>query len=110
MRVDAGGVGLTTTNVSLRGMQLSCPGLLFGLLQPALDRGTVELTLFLPDNTAARTACAVAYVSHYGYEYLIGVSFLAFEDDGYERFRRACLEGAEEQGPAAPAETSAAAV
>jgi hypothetical protein len=92
MRVEAAEVSLATTNVSLSGMQLSCPALLFGLLQPALDRGTLELSLLLPDESVARCACAVVYVSHYGYQYLVGVTFLAFEGDGYERFRRACLD------------------
>jgi hypothetical protein len=102
LRVEAGGVSMTTTNVSLTGLQLSCPGLLFGLLSPALEAGSLDVTLKFPDSTdTARARCTVIYVAHYGYEYLIGVRFGEFEADGFEVLRRECFEP-----PAAPPDES----
>ena len=93
LRVEAAGVNLATTNVSTSGMQLSCPGLLFGLLQPALERGTLDAKVELGPDVTVTVRCGVVYVAHYGYEYLLGARFVEFEGDGFELFRRYCLEG-----------------
>ena len=102
LRVEAGGVHLATTNVSTSGMQLSCPALLFGLLQPHLERGTLEATLQLLPDVAVPVRCAVVYVAHYGYEYLLGARFVEFEGDGLALFGRHCLEGDTAEAPEEP--------
>jgi len=102
LRVEAGGVHLATTNVSTSGMQLSCPALLFGLLQPHLERGTLEATLQLLPDVAVPVRCAVVYVAHYGYEYLLGARFVEFEGDGLALLRRHCLESDAAEAPEEP--------
>jgi hypothetical protein len=83
---------MVTTNVSLAGLQLVCPALVLGLLSRALETGEIDVTLTLPGDVAVQARCEVVYVSHYGYEYLIGARFVEFEGEGFERLREQCLD------------------
>lgn len=91
LRAEANGVVLWTTNVSSGGMQLRCPALVFGLLQPGVDTGELSVLLRLTDEVSIPIRCAVVYLAHYGYDYLLGVRFAGIAEDDYTLYRRHCL-------------------
>ena len=98
LRAEANGVVLWTTNVSSGGMQLRCPALVFGLLQPGVDTGELSVLLRLTDEVSIPIRCAVVYLAHYGYDYLLGVRFAGIAEDDYALYRRHCLGEVEPGG------------
>jgi hypothetical protein len=91
LRAEANGVVLWTTNVSSGGMQLRCPALVFGLLQPGVESGELSILLWAAADVSIPMRCAVVYLAHYGYDYLLGVRFAGVAEDDYARYRRHCL-------------------
>lgn len=91
LRAEANGVVLWTTNVSSGGMQLRCPALVFGLLQPGVESGELSVLLWAADDVSISMRCAVVYLAHYGYDYLLGVRFAGVAEDDYALYRRHCL-------------------
>jgi len=73
---------VSVKNISRSGLQAACPAMLFDFLAPALEAGTAELSLTITEEQVARARCKVVYVSEYGDEYLIGLEFAEFEEDG----------------------------
>ncbi len=95
LRAEANGVVLWTTNLSSGGMQLRCPALVFGLLQPGVESGELSILLWADADVSISMRCAVVYLAHYGYDYLLGVRFAGVAEDEYARYRRHCLGYAE---------------
>jgi hypothetical protein len=102
LRVVADGVKLTAVNVSRRGMQLSCPALLFGLLQPSVDAGPVSLEIDLPEGSTTILPARIVYAAHYRYEYLVGVCFTVTAGEAYQAFLRGCVPDEPAAAPADP--------
>ncbi len=88
--VRIGSLAVKTTNISLTGIQISCPAMLLDDLLRVLDRQPVEVTLTFPDQMAAKAVCNVSYLEDYGSEYLAGLKFKAFEADGFEVLKSKC--------------------
>lgn len=104
LRAEANGVVLWATNVSSGGMQLRCPALVFGLLQPGVESGELSILLWAADEVSIPLRCAVVYLAHYGYDYLLGVRFAGVTEDDYALYRRHCLgEAGADVEPDAPA-------
>ncbi|MCP4043189.1 MAG: PilZ domain-containing protein, partial [Gammaproteobacteria bacterium] len=90
--IDIGGLPLFTTNISFSGAQISCPNMMLGIIKRDLEAKSLSLDLKLPSNSTARINCAVIYVSDYADEYLIGLHFSRFEDDGDRLLKEYFLE------------------
>lgn len=82
---------MSSGNVSMSGMQVACPSFLYGLVQPVLDQRRVRFSVEFPDQGNLEVTGEVLYVSHYGYEHLIGLRFLEFHPDDAP-LRRYCRE------------------
>jgi hypothetical protein len=91
LRAEANGVQVWVANASGGGMQLRCPALVFGLLQPAVETGELAVVLRDGGEAAIPTRCAVVYLAYYGYDYLLGVRFVHVDEAAYERYCHHCL-------------------
>ena len=80
------GVSLATKDVSVTGMQLACLGMIYDLVASHLNTPPVTVELSLPGEQNVRVDCSLAYLSDYGDEYLIGLQFEDFKDDGQRSF------------------------
>ncbi len=78
---------VSVKNVSMTGMQVACPGMFFDFLAPTLKAGDVELALAITDDQVARMKCKVVYLSDFGDETVIGLSFSEFLEDGETLYR-----------------------
>ncbi len=96
LRAEANGVQVWVTNASGGGMQLRCPALVFGLLQPAVETGELAVVVRDGEEVEIPTRCAVVYLAYYGYDYLLGVRFVQVDDEAYAQYRRHCLREAGE--------------
>lgn len=56
--------------------------MIFDLLSDELD--AAELVVVLPDQQRVRGQCRLVYASEWNDEYLLGLQFASFEDDGRE--------------------------
>lgn len=92
LRVTAGGLALATTNLSTSGLQVECPGLLYGLLQPEAESRSMQLSMQFPDGQTVHVRCEVVYVAYYGYDYLLGLRFAEFEGEGRNILRGYCVD------------------
>lgn len=100
---EANGVVLWTTNASRGGMQLRCPALVFGLLQPHVETGKLYIQLRVTDQRSIALGCAVVYLAHYGYDYLLGVRLANVTAGDYALYRQHCLgEAASPSHPLLP--------
>lgn len=82
LRVELGGFEFSTTNISVTGLQVACPGMIFDLLSDELE--AAELVVVLPDQKRVRGRCRLVYASEWNDEYLLGLEFANFEDNGHE--------------------------
>ncbi len=79
------GILLHTSNLSASGMQVAVPAMRIFEIKPDLDAGLMNASIRLPNQQLIAAACDVAYVSQYGDEYLIGLHFKNFLDDGFDQ-------------------------
>ena len=75
LRVLIGNLELHTTNLSLGGMQLACPGMRMHALEPRLAEGTLLIELEVPRAQTFSIPCRVVYSNKAGDEWLIGLKF-----------------------------------
>lgn len=71
---------MTSSNLSLTGAQVSCPAMIYRLISPQLETPPVPVTLTLENNVLSIEA-RVVYASDYDDEFLLGLSFDAFDGD-----------------------------
>ncbi len=79
---------LYTTNVSASGMQIAVPAMRMFELTTDLEARLMNANITLPNRRCVTATCQVAYVSQYGDEYLIGLHFMNFLDDGFQQLLR----------------------
>ena len=82
LRVEFGGFEFSTTNISVTGLQVVCPSMIFDLLSDELE--ATELVVVLPDQQRVRGRCRLIYASEWNEEYLLGLEFASFEENGRE--------------------------
>lgn len=80
--VEIQGIHLSTNNISICGAQVSCPAMHLDFLSADLASGVLAATVMLPGGNRVRCVCATQYVTDYGSEYLIGLKFTSFEENG----------------------------
>ena len=75
LTVHVEGHTLTSTSVSESGLQVSCPERWLRTLKESWDRAAAAVKVELPGGETIDVQCAVAYVSEWGDEFLIGLKF-----------------------------------
>ena len=76
---------LSTTNISLGGTQLSCNRMIGDILLKKFESSSIDIILSLNDNVDVNIKCKKKYFSPYfDSEYLIGLMFIEFHDNGRE--------------------------
>ncbi|TNF98997.1 MAG: PilZ domain-containing protein [Gammaproteobacteria bacterium] len=85
--VNINGLPLHTNNISLSGLQISCPSLMLAMLGDGLEGNTLQVDLTLAGQGKIMTECEVVYVSDYGEEYLIGLHFNSFDGSGQSVYK-----------------------
>jgi hypothetical protein len=78
-------IDLYTSNLAAYGMQIAVPAMRMFELTSDLDTRLMTATITLPNQQRVTVTCQVAYVSQYGDEYLIGLHFKSFLDDGLNK-------------------------
>jgi len=77
LRVLIGDLELHTTNISLGGMQLACPGMRMHALEARLAAGSLPVEVALPHAGTHSIPCQVVYRDKAADEWLIGLKFAA---------------------------------
>ena len=80
--IRVGHAEFVSTNVSTTGLQFGCPSMWSLRLQPILDSGAINATIELPDQQTVTFDGKIVYASKVDDEYLVGVEFTSFRDDG----------------------------
>ena len=76
---DVDGLEIYTANVSLRGIQIDCPGMRIHGFDSAVKNNCVVFKLSIPGGKPVTAAGRIAYKSPYGDDFLIGLEFVKFE-------------------------------
>jgi len=82
--IRVGHAEFASTNVSQTGLQFGCPSMWKLRIQPIIDSGVMTATLELPEGQVITFDGKVVYSSAVDDEYLIGIEFTGFHDDGTE--------------------------
>ena len=82
--IRVGHAEFASTNLSETGLQFGCPSMWKLRIQPIIDSGVMTATLELPDKQVITFDGKVVYSSAVDDEYLIGIEFTDFHDDGAE--------------------------
>ena len=80
----AQGFEMSTANLSMSGMQLVCPVMIYELSTNELKAGAVEDSLSLPDGKLVNAGFEVVYITEWGDEMLIGSRFTRLDEDAAE--------------------------
>ncbi len=77
VRLDARvrGFEMSTANLSVSGMQLVCPAMIYELIKNEFKTDTVEISLSLPDDQQVNAEFEVVYIAEWDDEILIGSRF-----------------------------------
>jgi len=94
LNVQIGDLAVITTNISLTGVQVSCPLVFLEGLLRALKSNPVTVTIEFPGECTVRARCRVAYVEDYGDDYLAGLRFESFEANGFAVLEAHCRQHA----------------
>ncbi len=74
-----------TNNLSAYGMQIAVPAMRMSALTADLNARLMNATITLPNHQYVTATCQVAYVLERGNDYLIGLYFKKFLDDGLDQ-------------------------
>jgi hypothetical protein len=88
LAVDIDGLVVYTVNVSLRGLQLECPGMRMLGFESAVKESRLALNIRIPPGRDLPVTGRVAYTSPYNDDFLIGIELLSFEPQGAAYWRR----------------------
>jgi hypothetical protein len=86
--VDIDGLETYTTNVSLAGLQVECPGMRIQEIESAVKEGSLKLQIRIPGGEFVRAATRVTYTSPCGDDYLLGMQIISFEQNGAAHWQR----------------------
>jgi hypothetical protein len=83
VRLDARvrGFEMSTANLSVSGMQLVCPVMIYELIKNKLKADAEEVSLSLPDGQLVTAEFETLYIAEYGDEMLIGSRFTRLDGD-----------------------------
>ena len=79
LSLNVNGVPLHTTNVSMTGLQFSCPDMMLDMIGSDIEGTDLQINLNLDNDRAVTVVCRVIYVWDYGDESLIGLEFKDFD-------------------------------
>lgn len=80
--VKVAGLELMSADVSLHGLQLVCPETRFMRVKKQINDGLLIAEIQVPGGASVSATCAVAYISTYGDEVLIGLRIETIDSTG----------------------------
>ncbi len=75
------GFEMSTANLSVTGMQLVCPAMIYEFIKNKLKTETLEACLSLPGEQFVNTGFEVIYITEWAEEFLIGSRFTSIDDE-----------------------------